>query len=104
MAKLIVRFMTVVFELAAILFVIGGGVVGFGYSMKEDSLDIASSIVTVPVGIIGGFIAATIVLGIPLLILRINQNLEEINESLKEIRPLATGSKQSATQDLVPFN
>jgi ABC-type sulfate transport system permease component len=85
MAKLIVHFMTVVLELAAILFVIGGGVAGLGYSINEDNLDIASAFITVPLGVAGGFIVATIVLGIPLLILRINQNLEDISETLDEI-------------------
>lgn len=104
MAKLIVRFMTVVLELATVLFLIGGGVVGFGYAIKDNDLEPLLALITIPLGVTGGFVVATILLGIPLLILRINQNLEEINQSLKEMNPALTDSKQTSTQETTPFN
>lgn len=104
MAKLIVRFMTTALELAAVLFLIGGGFVGLVYPLREGSQDIFLAIFTVPLGVAGGFIIAAIVLGIPLLVLRMNQNLEEINESLKRMSPQMIDSKQSVPQDIAPFN
>lgn len=104
MAKLIVRFMTIVLELAAIFFTIGGGTLGLGYAISEPDLNPALVVISFPLGIAGGFIVSTIVLGIPLLILRINQNLEEIDKSLKELNPISTAYKQNSTQDIAPFN
>lgn len=104
MAKLIVRFMAVVLELATVLFLIGGGVAGVGYAIKDNDLEPWLALITIPLGVAGGFVVATILLGIPLLILRINQNLEEINQSLKEMNPALTDSKQKSTQETTPFN
>lgn len=103
MAKIIVRFITVVLELAAVLFLIGGGVVGLSYAIEYDELELA--IITVPLGVLAGFIVATIVLGVPLLILRINQNLEEINATLRATTPERNQSLATASnQDIDSFN
>lgn len=80
MTDLILRFMNTIIGFAAGAFVIGGGLCGMLYVLDEDPW---LMIFYVPLGLIIGLIAATIILGIPLLVLRINQNLEEINSKLK---------------------
>ena len=79
MSKIIIRFLNFVLELSAVLIVIGGGLSVVFYKGYYSVPDI---MLFFPIGAIAGFIIATIILGIPLLLLRINQNLEEINESL----------------------
>ena len=83
MAKLIIRFMNFVIGFWAGLFMICGGVGGLLYALDDDPW---LMMIYIPLGLIAGFISATIVLGIPLLALRINQNLEEINSNIKNLQ------------------
>lgn len=80
MTDLIIRFMNTIIGFAAGAFVIGGGLCGMLYVLDKDPWLI---IFYLPLGVIVGLFAVTIILGIPLLALRINQNLEEINSKLK---------------------
>jgi len=83
MAKLIVSFITSILELAAILFLIAGGVAGHEYAINHNR---EMMFISVFVGIAIGFLTAAIVLGIPLMIVRMNQNLEQINATLNAIK------------------
>lgn len=78
--KLIVRFMEFIIELIAFLLMLGGGVLGVIYGMGLD--DGLLIILFGSLGVFLGLIIATIVLGVPLLAMKINQNLEEINSKL----------------------
>ena len=66
-------------ELVAIIFVIGGGLAGLSAAIEEN---IWLAIVFIPLGLLGGFIMATITLCIPILILQMNNNIAEINSKL----------------------
>ena len=84
MAKLIVWFITTTFEIIALLFLVAGAVLGWIYGVDQNQ-EIAIKFLLAILGVGVGFLAAALVLGIPLLVLRINQNLEEINTQIRAI-------------------
>lgn len=80
MTKLIVKLISYIFDLAASLFVIAGALYGWELGAQERYPFIAAVI-----GALAGFIAAAVVLGIPMIALRMNENLEEINKEILKI-------------------
>lgn len=82
MKNIIMRFLAEILEMVCVLLIAAGGFIGLGQALEANGIDIPTAIITVPLGIIGGFVVATIFLGIPFLLLRINKNLEDIKEIL----------------------
>ncbi len=80
MTKFIIRFMHLIIEFLAWAIVLGSGLVAVGMALDEDPWLI---LFYLPLGVLLGLFVAAIVIGIPLLVLRINQNLDEINSKLK---------------------
>jgi uncharacterized membrane protein YgaE (UPF0421/DUF939 family) len=81
MSKFITAFITFVLEAAAFLCVLAGGVLGFGYGEPQEMEFFYAA-----VGAGLGFVFAAVAFGVPLVILRINQNLEEMNRTLVAIK------------------
>lgn len=79
MSSIIIGFMNIAINIIAVLLIISGGIIGFLLGMEENPF---LTILTIPLGLLAGLAIATIFLGVPLLALRINQNLEEIKQKL----------------------
>lgn len=80
MIKLIVKFIGTIFDFAAFLFVLAGAIIGW-----QDGAASGSEFIMAVFGAFLGFIAAAVILGLPMIVLRINENLEEINKAVLKI-------------------
>ena len=80
MTKLIVNFISYIFDSVAFLFVLAGALYGWELGAQERYPFIAAVI-----GALAGFITAAVVLGIPMIALRMNENLEEIKKEILKI-------------------
>jgi heme A synthase len=85
LTKVMVQFLAYLVEIIAILFLIAGAVVA-GTLAIQNQLDWLLTVLCVALGLIAGFVSSAIVLSVPLLALRMNQNLEEMNATLRAFR------------------
>ena len=81
MITAIVKFLEAILSIAAALIVIGFAIVAFGAAYSNGSGGLLA-LIAGALGSLAGFIAAAIILGIPMLLLKINRNLESINSKL----------------------
>jgi hypothetical protein len=81
MITAIVKFLEAILSIAAALIVIGFAIAAFGAAYSNGSGGLLA-LIAGALGSFVGFIAAAIILGIPMLLLKINRNLESINSRL----------------------
>ena len=95
MINIVVKFLEAILSLAAVLIVGGFGIAGFAVSYSKSS-DVVLAIIVAGLGLVVGFVVAATTLGIPMLLLQINRNLESINSRL-DARPNLRASNPRAS-------
>ena len=97
MLRLIVGFMKNLIEWAAMFLLAAGAYGGYMYADMRGEHGWDQAIWTA-IGILGGLFTAVIALGIPALLLRINENLERLNAAVEVARKEQQRSAARATE------
>lgn len=100
MTKLMVTFLTFILEGAAIIFLVVGGYGGYVFAIENNPESIGSMLIYSSIGVVIGFMIATITLGVLSIILRINQNLEDISATLNEINRNLEAPKENNSRNI----
>jgi hypothetical protein len=85
MFKLIIGIMKFILELAAAALILSCGKLAFNYA-SAGGLDTLNQWIYAAGGGLVGLFAATAFLGMPILLLQINENLTELNATVRKIR------------------
>ncbi|MBS0212237.1 MAG: hypothetical protein JSR26_03525 [Proteobacteria bacterium] len=101
--KLIVRFMGFIYELSALAIIGLSADFAFNYASQAGA-DSMMQWIAAAIGCLCGLLVAAIVLGMPILLLRINQNLDELNTNMRKVRERVDshdGSQQLTSASIV---
>ena len=79
LGNIIVRFMSVILNLAGVLLIIGGTVAGYTYGEQHDSAALGAI-----AGFLASFLFLAITFGVAFLALEINNNLIRIRDALEK--------------------